>query len=632
MLEELNIRNYALIENVSLSFGGGFNVLSGETGAGKSIIVGSLSFLLGAKADADVIRTGADEANVSAVISIQKNSSDALAWLAAREIEAGDGTVVIRRSIKSTGRGSIYIQNIPVTRNDLEEFMGLLFDIHGQHNHESLLKRESHRRYLDRFAVLDEEVSEFNKVFLELADKRKSLEFSLSSERDRENRLEILTYAVDEINSASPRPGESRELEAESGRLADFEKLVSQTQYAAAAFFDEEVSVLSLARRAKTGLDNAAAIDGNLAVLQKRLEDLYYEAEDISAELRSYKDGLRFDPTRLEEVDDRIALLLRLKKKYGAAGIADAAKNGGQSPEEAILAYKVEAEAEIEALSGAGENRDKLKTEIATLEKELLRRSSALTAKRKAASGSLGKRITEILSRLGMPHARFEAAVLPKTRDTAKRKAASGSRGKRITEILSRLGMPHARFEAAVVPKTREAKTGADPVSPEKPSLLCGPWGAEDIEFLISANTGEPLKDLARIASGGELSRVMLAIKTVFAEADSSGSAETLVFDEIDTGIGGEVALEVGEYLARIGASRQIFCVTHLASIAVRGDNHIKVEKKTEGGRTYTGVSILDAEEQRREIARMLAGDSGKAALAHADDLILRYGRPRERL
>ncbi|MDR0601487.1 MAG: AAA family ATPase, partial [Treponema sp.] len=291
MLEELNIRNYALIENIGLLFGGGFNVLTGETGAGKSIIVGSLSFLLGAKADTGVIRTGAEEANVSAVISIQNDSADALDWLSGREIEMEDGTVVIRRSLKSSGRGSIYIQNVPVSRGDLEEFMGLLFDIHGQHNHESLLRKESHRRYLDRFAGLEGETAEFNRVFLELADRKKALELSLSSERDRENRLELLSYAVQEIDAASPKAGESRELEAESRRLADFEKLVSQTRHAADALFDGELSVLSLARRAKAGLDNAAAIDGSLAVLQKRLEDLYYEAEDISAELRSYRDG-----------------------------------------------------------------------------------------------------------------------------------------------------------------------------------------------------------------------------------------------------------------------------------------------------------------------------------------------------
>ncbi|MDR1420060.1 MAG: DNA repair protein RecN [Treponema sp.] len=598
MLEELNIRNYALIENISLLFGGGFNVLTGETGAGKSIIVGSLSFLLGAKADADVIRTGAEEANVSAVISLQDDSSGALVWLSEREIGPEDGTIVIRRSLKSSGRGSIYIQNVPVTRGDLEEFMGLLFDIHGQHNHESLLRKESHRRYLDRFADLEDETAGFNRVFLELADKKKALELSLSSERDRENRLELLSYAVREIDAAAPRAGESRELEAESRRLADFEKLVSQARHAADALFDGELSVLSLARRAKTGLDAAAAIDGGLAALQKRLEDLYYEAEDVSAELRSYRDGLAFDPGRLEEVEERLALLFRLKKKY-AEGTA--AGEGG-SAEEAILARRVQAQAEIEALSGAGENRDRLRAEIGALEKDLVRRASALSAKRRAASGNLGKRITEILVRLGMPHARFEAAVIPRTRDSGK--TADGG--------------------------------GAAP--PEKQGgLVCGPWGAEDIEFLISANTGEPLRDLSRIASGGELSRVMLAIKTVFSESGSApaagavqaggGAAETLVFDEIDAGIGGEVALEVGEYLARIGARKQIFCVTHLASIAVRADNHIKVEKKTVGGRTSTVVSVLDAGERRREIARMLAGDSGKAALAHADDLILRYGK-----
>ncbi|MDR1106078.1 MAG: DNA repair protein RecN [Treponema sp.] len=597
MIDELDIRNYALIEKISLLFGGGFNVLTGETGAGKSIIVGSLSFLLGSKADADVIRTGAEEANVSAVISIQDDSRDALAWLSEREIAPEDGTIVVRRSLKSSGRGSIYIQNIPVTRGDLEEFMGLLFDIHGQHNHESLLRKESHRRYLDRFAGLEDETAAFNRVFTELADKKKTLELSLSSERDRENRLELLSYAVREIDAASLRAGESRELEAESRRLADFEKLASQAQHAADALFDGEFSVLSLARRAKTGLDAAAAIDGGLAVLQKRLEDLYYEAEDVSAEFRSYRDGLAFDPGRLEEVEERLALLFRLKKKYG-----EGAAGEGGSAEEAILAYRVRAGAEIEALSGAGENRDRLRAEISALEKDLIRRAASLGAKRRAASGNLGKRITEILVRLGMPRARFEAAVIPRAR------APDGTRdGEKASPA---------------------EKTG---------SLLCGPWGAEDVEFLISANTGEPLRDLARIASGGELSRVMLAIKTVFSESDSAqapgavqaggGAAETLVFDEIDTGIGGEVALEVGEYLARIGARKQIFCVTHLASIAVRAGNHIKVEKKTSGGRTSTVVSVLDAGERRREIARMLAGDSGKAALAHADDLILRYGK-----
>jgi DNA repair protein RecN (Recombination protein N) len=578
MLEELSIRNYALIDNISLSFKNGFNVLTGETGAGKSIIVGSLSFLLGARADAEVIRTGAGEAHVSAVLSLDPGNREALDWLRSRDITAEDNQIIVRRGLKSSGRGSAYIQNVPVARGDLEEFMALLFDLHGQHNHESLLRRESHRRYLDRFAGLEDEAAAFNRVFLELADKKKALEISLSSERDRENRIELLSYAVEEIDKAAPKPGESRELEGEAQRLGDFEKLAAQVNNAAAVLFDEEISVLSLARRVKSAVDNAAGIDGTLEEIRRRLEDLYYEAEDISEEFRSYRDRLVYDPRRLEEVEERLALLYKLKKKYAPASGA-----GGAAGEEAVLAYRAQAATELEALSGAGENREKLKAEIAALEKETAARAGAIGQKRKAGAEHLGARITEILTRLGMPNARFQAAVLPK-----------GQGG----------------------------------------TLVCGPWGAEDVEFLISANTGEPLKDLSRIASGGELSRVMLAIKTVLAEGGQPGNAsrdslETLIFDEIDTGIGGEVALSVGEYLTKIGGLKQVLCVTHLASIAVRADNHLRVEKRIEGGRTFTGVAALDSGERRQEIARMLAGDSGKAALAHADDLLLKYGRKR---
>jgi DNA repair protein RecN (Recombination protein N) len=279
---------------------------------------------------------------------------------------------------------------------------------------------------------------------------------------------------------------------------------------------------------------------------------------------------LNYDPRRQEEVDERLALLYRLKKKYAVQAEA------GQGAEEVILAYLATAQTEIENLSGAEENREKLKASIAALEKETASCAAALRQKRTAAADTLGQKITDILKRLGMPHARFAPSVIPKTRE-------DGGQG-----------------------------------------FVCGPWGAEDVELLNSANSGERRKDLSRVASGGELSRVMLAIKSVLSEADS---IETLVFDEIDTGIGGEVALTVGEYLKKIGEKRQIFCVTHLASIAVRADNHFKVEKRTEGGRTFTGVGPLSAEGRRREIARMLAGDSTEAALAHADDLILKLGK-----
>jgi DNA repair protein RecN (Recombination protein N) len=576
MLEELSIRNYALIDSITLSFRPGFNVLSGETGAGKSIIVGSLSFLLGGKAETDVIRTGCDEAGVSAVISVKKNNAEVTDWLKGRDIECEEDTIVVRRNIKTSGRGSAYIQNVPVTRQDLSDFMAFLFDLHGQHNHESLLKKENHRRYLDRFAGIEDDVLAFYKVFLELTEKLKTMDASLKTEKEREERLEILNYAVDEITKAAIHPGETRELENELQKLSDFEKLAGFIQSAADNFFDGEQSVLSLARKTKNSVDNASAVDSSLSEIYRRLENLYYEAEDIAGDFRSYRDNLTFDPRRLEEVNERLALLYKLKKKYVKTETQASVETGGE--EEAILSYMGEAKAEIEALCGAEENREKLKQEISAIEKDIKVKAQSLRQKRTGAAEKLGALITGILKNLGMPNAGFQVKVTPKQQDG-------------------------------------------------QPSI--GPWGAEDVEFLISANTGEPLKELARIASGGELSRVMLAIKTALLseERNEAAEVETLVFDEIDTGIGGEVALKVGEYLTKIGRFKQIFCVTHLASIAVRADNHFKVEKRTEGGRTYTGIGPLSAEGRRKEIARMLAGDAGSAALAHADDLMKKYGK-----
>jgi DNA repair protein RecN (Recombination protein N) len=573
MLEELSIRNYAIIDSISLSFRGGLNILTGETGAGKSIIVGSLSFLMGGKAEADVIRSGCDEASVSAVVSVNKDNAEVTDWLKNRDIECEEDTVIVRRNIKTSGRGSVYIQNVPVSRQDLANFMGILFDLLGQHNHESLLHKESHRRYLDRFAGIEDDVKIFYKTFLELTDRRKMLEASLKSDHDREERLELLNYAVDEITKAAIRPQEIRELENEAKRLSDFEKLAGFVHNAASCFFDGELSVLSLTRQAKNAIDNANTVDSSLGDIQKRLEDMFYEAEDIAGEFRDYRENLTFDPKRLDEVNERLALLYKLKKKYVKAG--EAAEN----EEDAILAYKARSEAEIDALSNAVENKEKLKVEIVVIEKDIIAKANSLRQKRTTAAEKLSGLISNILKSLGMPNARFHTCVMPKQQDG---------------------------------------------------QISIGPWGADDVEFLISANTGEPLKDLARIVSGGELSRVMLAIKTALLSGKKQGEAEsieTLIFDEIDTGIGGEVALAVGEYLAQISGSNQIFCVTHLASIAIRADNHFKVEKRTEGGRTYTGVGPLNAEGRRKEIARMLAGDAGDAALAYAEELMLKYGK-----
>jgi DNA repair protein RecN (Recombination protein N) len=588
MLEELSIRNYALIDSLSISFENGLTILTGETGAGKSIVVGALSFLLGAKAESAVIRGGADEASVSAVISIDKHNKDALDWLASRDIEAEDNRLTVRRVIKNSGRGSIWIQGSPFSRGELAEFMSFLFDLLGQHAHQSLLSKDNHRRCLDRFAGLEEDVLAFNRVFKELAEKRKSLENSLVSERDKNARIELLTFSIDEIDKAALKSGESRELEAESARLAAFEKLLGSVETAAAALFDGEASVLSLSRKARSGIDAAAAIDAGLSGLQQRLSAVYYEAEDLSGELRSYRDSLTFDPARLEAVEERLALIQRLKKKYKTSAAAgESAVTGAFSVEDVILAYRNSAAAEIEALSASEENRERQREAISALERDIARQAAALTVKRKAASEKLACRISEILGSLGMPGAIFSVNLAPK-----------------------------------------------GPLPGSQADIVCGPWGADDVEFMLAPNKGERARELRLAASGGELSRVMLAIKTALASpqqldfGDSAwiDGAETLIFDEIDTGIGGEVAIAVGEYLQRIGGVKQIFCVTHLAVIACRADNHLKVEKNSAGGRTLTSVRALPSGERRNEIARMLAGGNGETALAHACELLEKYG------
>jgi DNA repair protein RecN (Recombination protein N) len=579
MLEELAIRNYALIENLTIQFDGGLSILTGETGAGKSIIVGALGFLLGAKAETTVIRGGTDEASVSAVISVDKRNRDALDWLNAHGIELEDGRLTVRRGIKASGRGSIWVKDAPLTRGELAEFMTFMFDLHGQHAHQSLLHKDNHRRCLDRFAGTEEEALAFNRVFIELAEKRKNLENSVVSERDRDARIELLTFSIDEIDKARLKSGESRELEAESARLAAFEKLTGSVEAAAAAIFDEELSVLSLSRRAKSGIDTAAALDSSLSGLQQRFNALYYEIEDLSAELRSYRGSLMFDPGRLEEVEERLALIHRLKKKY--AGKSDSS-DSGKNIEDAILAYRDEAASEIEALSASEENREQQREAIAALEREIAKRAASLSAKRRSASDRLAGRITGILQSLGMPGAIFTVNLIPK----------------------------------GPIPSGH---------------LVCGPWGADDVEFLIAANKGENVRELRLVASGGELSRVMLAIKTALAAEGAAAGAwidgpETLIFDEVDTGIGGEAAIAVGEYLQKIGGVKQIFCVTHLAVIACRADNHFTVEKTEKDGRTTTSVGRLSGLERRNEIARMLSGDKGETALAHACELLDKYG------
>jgi DNA repair protein RecN (Recombination protein N) len=630
MLLELSIRNYALVDNLSLDFEGGLNIISGETGAGKSIIIGALGFLLGGKAATDAIRAGAEELAVSAVISISHEAGEAFAWLKNHDIpllsypsgSAEDAdtlplSIVVRRNLKSSGRSSMYIEDIPVSRAEAADFLSLLFDIHGQHEHESLLRRETHRKYLDRFAGIEAEVAEFNVVFQKLSEKRKMLDSFITGEREKKARLEILNFEVEEINKAALKTGESRQLEAEQGRLASFEKLAGHIDTASLALFDGHEASLYGVRKAKSALESAAAIDATLSPLSSRLTALYFEAEDLSGELRSYRDKLSFDPDRLEFTQERLSQIQKLKKKYvknKGAGASDAAGAAGAAAEninieEMILNAKREAEAEIEALNANEESKGALSNEIAALERDIAKRARDLSAARRAASGVLSEKISSILGELGMAGALFSVSLSAKERE----RGASA---------------------------TQATPVSVTPVSATPATIVCGPFGADDAEFLISANKGEPLKELSRIASGGELSRVMLAIKTVLAAGNSAGrptgspagspardnTPGTLIFDEIDAGIGGEVANTVGKYLLKIAKNKQIFCITHLASIAALADNHLLVEKKSGESRTVTTVHKLSKEDRRGEIARMLSGDRDGVALRHAEELLTKYG------
>ena len=565
MLDELSIRDFALIDRVSVRFSPGLNLLTGETGAGKSILIGALGFLLGNKADTGIIRTGAEETLVSGVLDIS-DCPEARIWLADHGMDVEDGTVVIRRSLKRTGRGAVYIQNSPAVRQDLADFTALLVNIHGQHEHQSLLHSDDQRRLLDRFAHIDGKVAAFGERFAELSSKRRDLEHMAASERERARETELLAFAVDEISKAALKVGEDEELEEEERLLSQYEKLSSAVEEARGLLSDPASGALPALRRARTQMEAAQSIDPKVADLARRVDDGYYELEDVAESLRHYMDSVSFSPERLEAVESRIAEIQKLKKKYG-------------DTLEAVIAYGAEGVARLERLANWEENRSALEADIAKMERDVYDEALALSEARRAAGKDLEERITAILKTLGMPNARLTIRLAIKEPDGGK----------------------------AVV----------------------GPYGIDEVDFLISPNRGEPLRELSRIASGGEMSRVMLAVKTALADTDTIG---TLIFDEIDAGIGGEVALSVGEHLHTLAARKQVLCITHLASIAVRADTHYRVEKTVQGDRTITRLAGLAGEEKAREIARMLAGDSNTdVSHAHAVELLKRYGNWRDR-
>ncbi len=562
MLEELTVRDFALIERLSVSFTGGLNILTGETGAGKSLLVGAIGFLLGAKADTGVIRAGAEESLVTGVLDVSRNA-EAQEWLRSRGLEPEEGRVLVRRGIKANGRGSAYIQNQSALRSDLAELTSLLVDLHGQHEHQSLLLPENHRKLLDRYARIEDEVGAFAARFAALAAEKRAYESALASEAERSREMDFLRFAVDEIAKARLRPGEEAELEGEERLLSQHEKLFAavESAHGALAGGDEGEGGLASLRRLRSGLETAGSIDPAISDLARRSDDAFYELEDVADSLRLYLGSISFKPERLEEVEGRLAEIRKLKKKYGATV-------------EDVLARLDEDQGRLARLETWEEDKGEIEQRIAAMEAEVLAAALAISERRKTAASGLQEKIEAIVRTLGMPSARFYARV-----------------GRKDTE-------------------------GGRPV--------VGPYGVDEVEFLIAPNPGESAKPLVRIASGGELSRVALAAKTVLAGTDS---VDCLIFDEVDAGIGGEVAVAVGRHLKELGKSKQVLCITHLASIAVRADNHYRVEKDISGGRTSTRLSRMEGRVRAEEIARMLAGDPREeASIAHAMELLRKFG------
>ena len=579
MLEDLSIKDFALIDSANIEFSNGFTVLSGETGAGKSLLIGALSFLLGGKSGTEQIRSGCHEATVSGTFLLddrtvlpppdgddESECKNATEWLFRHGIEAENNRILLRRYVRDNGKTGAWIGDTAVTRADLAAFSSFLVDIHGQHEHQSLMKVTEHRRFLDSYAGLNERVADFTRLYADLVSKRKRLEELNANDANREQKIELLTFAIQEIGDAKLKAGEDKALDEEETKLSSFEKLYADIEAVNAALDASGEGAVSLLKKIRGTAQHACDMDKSLDALSQRLESAFYELSDIASEYKNYERSLVFDPDRLAQVQERQTLIYTLKKKYASSVSA---------PVEEVLQYAENAQVQLDTIAGGEAGKEKLQAEIALLEKQVYTEAKAISAVRKAAAANMAQGVESVLAQLGMKGTRFSVSIIEKNG----------------TELEQK----------------------------------CGPYGIDNIEFLISANPGSPLQGLAKIASGGELSRVMLALKTILAESDS---VQTLIFDEIDTGIGGEVAVSVGSHLQKLAKNRQVLCITHLASIAVYADNQVKIEKGVNAGTTQTRVFSIDQEQRVEEIARMLSGDPTNAeSLEHARSMLQRFSQ-----
>lgn len=549
MLIELRVQNFAVIRDLIVRPGPGLTVLSGETGAGKSVIVDALSLLVGERASADLVRDGEDRAVVEGVFELP-DGSEIPAILAEQGIEPEDGLVILRREVAATGRSRAWVNGSPATAGLVGQLGRRLVDLHGQHEHQTLLRAEEQRAILDAYAGAAALAAETEAAYRTLQRARAELDALDRRRQDIEQRLDFLRHQAEEIEKARLEPDELERLEAEARRLEHAEDLARLSARLHHELYAAETSVTARLDDLRRALDHLIRIDPSQAELTALLDEAYYGLEELGRRMGDYAATIEHDPARLEAVRRRQDLIFRLCSKYGPT-VEDVIETGKR------------ARAELDTLDTAALDRRRLERDVAEAEHRLQELARELSARRAEAARRLEDEIMQILPELGLG----------------------------------------GRFVVALTPANE-----------------VGPHGAEDVEFQIALNVGFEPRPLARVASGGELSRIMLALKTVLARLDS---VPTLVFDEIDTGIGGRVGHQVAERLRDVARHHQVFVITHLAQIAARADQHFLVVKQEENGEVVTRLEKLDEERRVAEIARMMGGDAeSTASLEHARQLL----------
>jgi DNA repair protein RecN (Recombination protein N) len=537
MLTELTINNLALIDELSFSFGPGLNVLTGETGAGKSILVGAINLILGARAKGDMIRQGAKEAEVQALFE-PENMESMAARLDEIGLPAGE-ELLIRRVISSGGRNRIYLNGAMATLAQLSALGGELVAISGQHEHQQLLEQDRQLLFLDQYGRLGGKRCEMADAFADMSGLADEIRAQERRIREAREKADLYEFQAGEISAAHISLGEDEELEQERNLIRNAEKIFERVNGAYERLYGANGAVIEILGQVRSDLDAAGELDNRLDGIRSQVEEAFIQLDDAANTLRGHLDGLTFDPQRLSEVEDRLAVLNRLKRKYGP-GLAD------------VIDYGENAAGHLDNLEEGRAKLETLKTEFDAARKKAVATADSLSSDRRKAAKDMSRAITEELKGLGMPHARFEIVFSDRRAD-------------------DRLG----------------------------------PLGIDEIEFYISPNMGEDLLPLARIASGGELSRTMLGLKGLLAGQEK---VSTIIFDEVDAGIGGGVAEVVGQRLKTLAGFHQIVCITHLPQIAAQGNLHFQVFKEIRGRRTVTGIRPLEREDRESEIARMLGG------------------------